>query len=132
MRFFKIVFLVGLACFANAMAFCANDDKTYMMNLYGENEVITGEYADSLAVTCNNGIFVGTQPHGISIYKGIPYAQQPVGDLRWRPAAEARHNSAASILLWKIANTNRMGFRIGIILRTRRRLFVFERLDPCE
>lgn len=89
MRFFKIVFLVGLACFANAMAFCANDDKTYMMNLYGENEVITGEYADSLAVTCNNGIFVGTQQNGVRIYKGIPYAQQPVGDLRWRPAAEA-------------------------------------------
>ncbi len=31
-----------------------------------------------------NGILQGTQISGISIFKGIPFAQPPVGDLRWK------------------------------------------------
>ena len=31
-----------------------------------------------------NGLLQGTQESGISIFKGIPYAQPPVGDLRWK------------------------------------------------
>ena len=31
-----------------------------------------------------NGILQGTQLSGISMFKGIPYAQPPVGDLRWK------------------------------------------------
>jgi para-nitrobenzyl esterase len=35
-------------------------------------------------VTTNNGILQGTVASGISMFKGVPYAQPPVGDLRWR------------------------------------------------
>jgi para-nitrobenzyl esterase len=36
------------------------------------------------AVKTANGLVQGIQRSGISIYKGIPYAQPPLGDLRWR------------------------------------------------
>ncbi len=31
-----------------------------------------------------NGILEGTQLSGISMFKGVPYAEPPVGDLRWK------------------------------------------------
>ena len=37
-----------------------------------------------LAVKCNNGTFVGKETDELIIWKGIPYATQPVGKLRWK------------------------------------------------
>lgn len=52
---------------------------------YSKNRIITGDnYDKSLAVRCKNGIFVGWRKDGISHFYGIPYAQQPFGELRWR------------------------------------------------
>ena len=42
-------------------------------------------------IKCNNGSFVGMETDGLIIWKGIPYATQPVGKLRWQkplPAAD--------------------------------------------
>ena len=39
---------------------------------------------EAKAVKCNNGTFVGKETDGLIIWKGIPYATQPVGDLRWK------------------------------------------------
>ena len=52
----------------------------------GENKPITdGNYDQSLAVKCINGIFVGKKTENIIAYKGIPFVgQQPVGELRWK------------------------------------------------
>jgi para-nitrobenzyl esterase len=36
------------------------------------------------SVKTANGMLQGTQVSGISMFKGIPFAQPPVGDLRWR------------------------------------------------
>ena len=57
-----------------------------MTALYGENAIIDGDYPDSLAVEASNGIFVGVSDDGLLAFKGIPYAVQPTGNLRWRVA----------------------------------------------
>ena len=40
-------------------------------------------------VKCNNGTFVGKEMGDLIIWKGIPYATQPVGELRWKKALPA-------------------------------------------
>lgn len=59
-----------------------------------ENRPITGEYDAELAVKTRTGIFVGEKQKKIIYYLGIPYAEPPVGELRWRapvslPASDA-------------------------------------------
>ena len=43
-------------------------------------------------IKCNNGTFVGKETDGLIIWKGIPYATQPVGKLRWQKALPAADN----------------------------------------
>src|SRR5207248_9114770 len=35
-------------------------------------------------ITVEGGLLQGTVEEGLTIYRGIPYAAPPVGDLRWR------------------------------------------------
>ena len=57
---------------------------------YGENKPITDDnYDRALAVKCNNGTFVGKETDELIIWKGIPYATQPLGKLRWQKALPA-------------------------------------------
>ncbi len=35
--------------------------------------------------TTESGALVGTFDNGLNVYKGVPYAAAPIGDLRWRP-----------------------------------------------
>ena len=39
---------------------------------------------ESLQVKTANGILEGTDESGIRVYRGVPFAQPPVGDLRWK------------------------------------------------
>src|ERR1700754_5102623 len=50
--------------------------------------VPTGARAkDADRVKTANGVVegMGRQPSGVRIFRGIPFAQPPVGDLRWKP-----------------------------------------------
>ena len=48
------------------------------------NSEITGDYNDTHAVKCVNGIFVGTEENGVASWLGIPYAKSPVGKRRFK------------------------------------------------
>lgn len=65
------------------------DAKAYLRSIAGENKEITGRYDEALAVRCRNGIFVGRQTGSVLSFKGIPFAEQPVGALRWKPPQAA-------------------------------------------
>lgn len=53
---------------------------------YRPNNEITGSYDKSLAADCENGTFVGQMEEDVISWKGIPYAKQPVGELRFKRA----------------------------------------------
>ena len=51
---------------------------------YGANKEITGDYNKSMAVKCQNGIFVGEETLGLASWRGIPFEKAPVGTLRFK------------------------------------------------
>lgn len=53
---------------------------------FGINHELVGDYDESLAVKCHTGTFVGHSKDGITAFRGIPYAKQPVGPRRWKRA----------------------------------------------
>ena len=61
--------------------------KAQILQSYGINKKIDGDYDRALAVRCENGIFVGKNDGGVLSFRGVPYAKPPVKNLRWkRPA----------------------------------------------
>lgn len=60
-----------------------------MMKIAGQNKEIEGSYDNALAVTCDNGTFVGKEQNGVLSFRGIPYAKSPTGSLRWKPPVDA-------------------------------------------
>ncbi len=40
-------------------------------------------------IKCNNGSFIGEETEKLIVWRGIPYATQPLGNLRWKKALPA-------------------------------------------
>lgn len=79
-----------VAAIACGCAGCRKDTRqTAQPEPFPLNQAISGSYDTVHAVKCSNGIFVGREADGILSFKGIPYAQQPVGALRWKPVSVA-------------------------------------------
>ena len=43
----------------------------------------------SYTILTNNGVVEGLEERGIGVFRGIPYAQPPIGPLRWQPPRPA-------------------------------------------
>ena len=92
--FVLILCMAGITLFAylwhvHASRRTLEAERVQMQALWGENKKIDGDYDHDLAVSCDNGIFVGRNINGVRSYKGIPYAEPPVGELRWQPPVDA-------------------------------------------
>ena len=70
---------------------CAAEDpnKAAMRAMAGENRQITGVYDEALAAVCHNGTFVGQAEGDVIAFKGVPFAEPPIGELRWKPPVPA-------------------------------------------
>ena len=64
------------------------------MDVAGSSTGSTGSYDENLAVKCSNGTFVGRDDENVVSFKGIPYAEPPTGDLRWKPPVPAEDSDA--------------------------------------
>ena len=64
---------------------CAKEDpaKAEIRAIAGENREITGAYDETLSAVCRNGTFVGQKDGKVIAFKGVPFAEPPVGALRW-------------------------------------------------
>ncbi len=67
--------------------------KDKIRSTYGENHPITGEYDPALAAKCRNGTFVGRADGTVTVFRGIPFAQPPVGALRWKRSASPKKDA---------------------------------------
>ncbi len=52
--------------------------------MYLLSQTISAQVNHAIQVKTANGILEGTNDSGIRTFKGIPFAQPPVGDLRWK------------------------------------------------
>ena len=78
-----------IACIAAALfAFRGDGYKEAKLLEYAPNNEITGSYDKALAAKCENGTFVGKKNGSVIEFRGIPFAQQPVGELRWKAPQE--------------------------------------------
>ena len=63
------------------------------MEEYEPNRPIEGAYDRSVSADCRNGTFVGKTREGVTAFRGIPFAEPPVGALRWREPVSAAPNA---------------------------------------
>lgn len=83
-----------------------NFKKRDIEELNKQNHPILGSYDANLAVKTRTGIYVGEKYKDTISYLGIPYAQPPVGSMRWKApnplppsenVYEAKHLGASAI-----------------------------------
>lgn len=84
-----LIVLIAVLCVSALYAKTKEEwQAEYKVETYAPNNEIKGDYDRSLAVKCKNGTFVGKKKGNVIAYKGIPFAKQPVGKLRFKAPQE--------------------------------------------
>ncbi len=65
----------------------------YELDKEGENRELSEVPIGRPAIKCQNGTFVGNRYNDVDIYKGIPYAKQPLGELRFAKAHDPENSN---------------------------------------
>lgn len=61
---------------------------------HGVNKQLDSYDKSRPAAKCPNGTFVGNMENDVAVWKGIPYAKVPVGDLRFKRAQDPDNSDA--------------------------------------
>ena len=59
--------------------------KSAIIGVLAAAITVSGAVANSTKVKIDTGTLVGSSEGGVKVFKGVPFAQPPVGDLRFRP-----------------------------------------------
>jgi para-nitrobenzyl esterase len=70
---------------------------------YGMSALRPPTVAAAVAIRTAIGVVQGTNEAGLTVYRGIPYAAPPVGELRWRAPAPASWNGTLDASHFKAA-----------------------------
>lgn len=91
-KFISIICAVSM-CSLTLLAGCGSSGEA-------ENTEVT----NPVKITCENGVMLGKTENKVTSFKGVPYAQQPLGDLRWK-APEAPKQSSEEVECYDFGNT---------------------------
>jgi len=89
-----------------------------------------GSAAFAETVKVEGGLLQGTVEDGLRVYRGIPYAAPPIGDLRWRPPQPAPIGKACARQTSLVVLVYRQVRQSQIC--PQRRLSVPERVDASQ
>lgn len=61
-----------------------------MIGLAAAAALSSGALAEPVKLRTDGGVVIGASEGGVNVFKGVPYALPPVGELRWRPPQPIR------------------------------------------
>jgi para-nitrobenzyl esterase len=70
-------------------------NKTFFIQLISAGAASCGLAQQPAPVKVEHGLVQGTVEDGLTVYRGIPFAAPPVGDLRWRAPQLAGGNASS-------------------------------------
>ena len=108
MKKIKLYMFILLICLVAGLSACAENlpdipteyrtadewKKANVLSPHGVNKQLDSYDESRPAAKCLNGVFVGNMENDVAVWKGIPYAKIPTGDLRFKRAQDPDNSDA--------------------------------------